>query len=146
MKYLKSLTLLILLAAALFSSSCDWMDEDSIARSEIREIIYDLERNYNWGDITGFMDLHHPDYLHKGRYRWQARDLWLDRMAEYSLMDASVIYIDIDGNYATVNMTIKLMSAEGDQTLHEPAASGDISYFYYDGSKWSIYGNQRWVK
>lgn len=146
MRILKLLILAGLLCVAMITSSCNWMDPDNSSRTEIREILYNLERNYNWGDITSFMDKHHPDYLHKGRYRWQARELWLDRMAQYSLINISVIYIDIAGDYATVNMTINLMSAEGDQTLHEPANSGDISYFYYDDTKWSIYGNQKWVK
>jgi len=70
-------------------------------------------------------------------------DLWLDRMAQYSLLEIEVLYIDLDDDYAVVHSKNKFISHSEPVILNEPEDSGDISYFKRENGVWYIYGNQR---
>ncbi|MDP2172622.1 MAG: hypothetical protein Q8M98_03230 [Candidatus Cloacimonadaceae bacterium] len=134
--------LIILLIIALMIGSCGWNDPDDTAISEIRDILYDISVSFNFGNITGIMRHAHPDYLHKGMRDYQLRELWLDRMALYSMLNMENILISVNGERATATMLMRFQSASDTLILDEPNISGDASYFYYDGNKWRLYGNQ----
>ena len=123
--------------------NCESNDSDTIAQRDIRDILYDISIDFNLKDINGIMDHLHTDYLHKGMTSYNFNDLWLDRMAQYSLLEIEVLYIDLDGDNATVHSKNKFTSHSETVTLNEPEDSGDISYFKRENGVWYIYGNQR---
>jgi len=137
-KFLISLVTLLILFLV---SSCNNSDPDTIAQKEIRDILYDVSVNFNLKNITGIMDHLHDEYLHKGMIDYHFNDLWLDRMAQFSLLEIEVLYIELDGDKAIVHSNNKFSSAIESQTLHEPEDSGDISYFKRENGVWLIYGN-----
>ena len=128
----------------LFIAGCKNTDPDTIARNEIRDILYDISQDFNTHNIEGIMDHVHPDYLHRSMISWGFNDLWLDRMAQYSLLEIEVLYIDISGDKAIVTSTNTFTSAYETLVLNEPQDSGDISYFIRDNGVWMVYGNQQW--
>ncbi|MDY0151936.1 MAG: hypothetical protein RBS43_06645 [Candidatus Cloacimonas sp.] len=140
MKKLSFLLLILLLLLGL--TNCGVEDADSIARRDIRDILYDISVDFNLNDIAPIMDHVHLDYLHKGLTSYNFNSLWLDRMAQFNLLEIEILYIEINGDYAIVHSSNKFSSASNSETLNEPEDSGDISYFRRDGGTWQIYGNQ----
>ncbi|MDZ4183161.1 MAG: hypothetical protein U1B83_09810 [Candidatus Cloacimonadaceae bacterium] len=141
-----SIRLVILLTIALLMASCGWNDPQITAASEIRDILYDISVNFNFGNISGIMSHVHPDYLHKGMRDWGLRELWLDRMASYSLLSIDFISVQVDGNYALATMRMSFDSPSETLVLQEPGDSGDASYFFFDGDKWRLHGNRYYVR
>lgn len=140
------LTLLAVIVILFGLTSCGPEDSDSIARSEIRDILYDVSVDFNLNDIYAIMEHLSPEYLHKGMIAYHFNDLWLDRMAQFSLLEIEIGYIEISGDLAVVHSTNKFSSAYENVTLNEPDDSGDISYFRRENGVWRIYGNQQWMK
>ena len=131
----------ILLMLAL--GSCESNDSDTIAQREIRDILYDISMEFNLKNMSGIMEHLHTEYRHKGMTSYNFNALWLDRMAQYSLLEIEVLYIDLDDDYAVVHSKNKFTSHSETVTLNEPEDSGDISYFKRENGVWYIYGNQR---
>jgi len=146
MKIIARLPYLFFLAGLLLLASCNTSDPETIAQKEIRDILYDLSVDFNLSDVAGIMDHVHEDYLHKGNNDHDFNDLWLDRMAQFSLLEIEVLYIEFEGDKAVVHSNNKFSSAIETVTLHEPEDSGDISYFKRENGVWLIYGNQMWAK
>lgn len=138
--------MLALILLAVLLSSCGESDNDSIAQKEIRDILYNLSLDFNLNDIAGIMEYLSDQYLHKGMIAYHFNDLWLDRMAQFSLLDIEVSYIEFMDNKAVVHSNNKFTSAVENVTLSEPEDSGDISYFIRENGVWRIYGNQLWAK
>ena len=136
--------ILILSVLMLLMAGCKDSDPDTIARNEIKDILYDISQDFNQHNIEGIMDHVHQDYLHKSMISWGFNDLWLDRMAQYSLLEIEVLYIDISGDKAIVTSTNTFTSAYETLVLNEPEDNGDISYFIRDNGVWMVYGNQQW--
>ncbi len=128
------LSLLLLLA-------CDGSVGDQ-AQTEIRDIIYDISRDFSWNDIEGIMAHVHPEYLHNGVYREEFRQLWMQRRAQYQLLDCTVSQVDIQDDHATVHLRLDFTATDGDLSYEDPQTSGDISFFVRDNGVWQIYGNQ----
>lgn len=139
---------LILFTASilLFAVSCKTSDPEAIAQKEIRDILYDLSVDFNLDNISGIMDHVSSEYLHKGLISYHLNDLWLDRMAQFNLLEIEVLYIELEGDKAVVHSNNKFTSAIETVTLQEPEDSGDISYFRRENGVWRIYGNQMWAK
>jgi hypothetical protein len=138
---IKKLLLLVLILPVMFACDEDTSTQDE---NEIRDIIYDISRDFSWNEIEGIMEHVHPDYLHDGMYDYQLWMLWQDRMADYDLLACDVSYVDIQGDYATVHMVMDFESSDGSYSYPEPETSGDASFFYYDYNygEWMLYGNQ----
>lgn len=137
---------LSVLLALLLVGSCKTSDPEAVAQREIRDLMYNISVNFNLSNITPIMDYLHSEYLHKGLIAYHFNDLWLDRMAQFSLLEIEVLYIEIQGDLAVVHSNNKFSSAYETLTLHEPEDSGDISYLKRDNGVWQIYGNQQWSK
>jgi ketosteroid isomerase-like protein len=137
----KALILLCCLLLALLSCDTDTQDQDE---TEIRDIIYDIAHDFSWNDVEGIMAHVHPDFRHNGIYREELRDLWLQRRAQYELLDCEVTQVDVDGDYAVVHMLMTFTSNTGNLSYPEPETQGDASYFRYDLGAWLLYGNQEW--
>jgi hypothetical protein len=139
---LRLVLILALAALGLLLASCDLTSPEEVAQNEIRDIIYDLSSNFNWKLVDGIMDHAHPDYLHDGMQSFGLRQLWLDRMSQYDLLDCEIQEVEVDGDFALVRMRMTFTSATGELVLDEPQDSGDASYFYNGGNGWRLYGNQ----
>lgn len=132
--------LLVIMLVFLFSGCKD--PSSSYDETRINDILYRIESAYNDHDVDALLMYFSPDYLHDGQSNWEIREVWLDRMAEFVLIDFQDIEINIHGDLATVGFRMKLISQT--QTLYsdEPATHGDLSYFIYEDSDWKVYGNQ----
>lgn len=135
-----------LLALSCFVCSCGISDPELQTEREIRDLVYELGRSFNWGDINAIMNHVHPEFRHKGMYEMQLRQLWLDRLARFSLMDTQIQRVEVKGDYATVFLKATFSSANETVYFDEPQDNGDYSYFYYDQGRWRLYGNQLWIK
>lgn len=111
-------------------------------KAQIEAILYDLATDFCQDNIPGIMEHVHQDYYHKGIYAYQLRELWLDRRAQYELLEISVINIDIVGDYATAFMRLTFTTADGTLSYLDPETNGDASYFFYDAGAWKLYGNR----
>jgi len=136
----------ILLIFCILISSCDISDPQISAEQEIRDLIYDLTQAFNWGDINAIMAPVHPSFRHKGMYGMQLRQLWLDRMARFPLLEITVSSVEVNGNYAVAHFSMLFTSSTESILSTEPQDNGDLSYFIYDAGKWLIYGDQGWIK
>jgi len=144
----RALSLIIILLASLLAlSGCDTTDPDNTNESDIRAAIYQITSSFNWNNIDAIMALVHTDYLHKGMYRNQLQQLWLDRRALYTNLETTIWSVTILDDRATVSMRMTF-SGPGvpTLTLDEPQSSGDASYFFHDGQSWVLYGDQEWGK
>jgi hypothetical protein len=132
---------LLITGFMLILCGCDWTNPDQ-SETEIRNIVYDVEHDFNWNDIDGIMGHVHPDYLHNGMHSMQLRDVWLNRKADYDLLSCDVDSVLVQSDFAIVYMTLTFQNSSGNYAYHEPESFGDISYFCYDHDSWRIYGNQ----
>jgi len=139
---LKKYLLITLVLLAMLLSNCAESNPDSIAQQEIRDILYSLSLDFNMNDVAGIMEYLSTQYLHKGMISYNFNDLWLDRMAQFSLLEIEVLYIEVTDNKAVVHSNNKFTSAIENVTLSEPEDSGDISYFIRENGVWRICGNQ----
>ncbi|HNZ07039.1 MAG TPA: nuclear transport factor 2 family protein [Candidatus Cloacimonadota bacterium] len=136
----------ILLVLSMLNSSCGISDPQIGAEQEIRDLIYDVTQAYNWGDIDAIMELVHPEFRHEGMYSLQLRQLWLDRLARFPLLETNVTSVKVNGDYAVAHFSMLLTSSTESILSTEPQDNGDLSYFFYDSGKWQIYGDQGWIK
>ena len=144
---MKHFLLLLLLAITLIGvTSCGPDNSETIAKREIRDVLFDISANFNLKNIEGIMEHLHTEYLHKGMISYHFNDLWLDRMAQFSLLDIEILYIELQDNKAVVHSKNTFTSAIESVTLNEPEDSGDISYFIRQNGVWLVYGNQLWAK
>ena len=136
----RHLSLIILL---LLLASCKLTKPEYSTENQIKNTLYGISNSFNNKDLAPIMNAVHEDYSHNGMIKWNLRELWLDRMARYSLLEINVVQITFNGDYyATVTMVMDFQDAAGNLVLNEPWDSGDISYFYYNGRSWVICGNQ----
>jgi hypothetical protein len=137
----------VLLMSAFLFHACDTTDPDNTSETEIRTAIYEITNAFNWNNVDEIMALVHNDYLHKGMYRNQLQQLWLDRRALYTNLETTIWSVNINSDRATVNMRMTF-SGPGVPTLilDEPQSSGDASFFFQDGQSWVLYGDQGWGK
>lgn len=139
--------LAVLLAGILAVSGCDTSSPDNVSENEIRTAIYNITYAFNMNNVDDIMAYVHADYLHKGMYRNQLQQLWLDRRALYTNLETTIWSVNINSDRATVNMRMAF-SGPGVPTLilDEPQSSGDTSFFFHDGQSWVLYGDQQWGK
>lgn len=141
-----SLRILFVLLILLGLMACGPDDSDTIARREIRDVLYDVTVHFNLHDAYGIMEHLHDEYLHKGMIAYHFNDLWLDRMAQFNLLEIEIVYIEIQGDLAIAHTKNTFSSAFETVVLDEPEDSGDIAYFKRSNGVWQIYGNQLWSK
>ncbi len=122
-------------------AGCD-SNAEELDEREIRDIIYDIARDFSWNDIDGIMARVHPDYLHNGLNREELRELWLGRRATYELLDCTVDRVEFEYDRAVVFLSLDFTSSTGNLSYQDPATSGDISHFIRSGGEWLIWGNQ----
>ena len=106
MKKIGLLLLLIIISLCACDTNSTKPDEE-----EIRNIIYDISRDFCWNDINGIMEYVHKDFRHNGMYRDELRLLWNERRNKYQLLDCDISQIYIHNEYATVFMTMTYQSA-----------------------------------
>jgi hypothetical protein len=135
-------TFFILLAAVFLLTGCPHATSADYDESRINSILYDVETAFNNHDIDALMLPFYYNYLHNGMVLWEVREVWLDRMSTYQLMDLQNINITVVDDKATVTFTMKLQNSTETIYTEEPASNGDLSYFFYDGSDWYVCGNQ----
>lgn len=142
---MKSLALL-LLPFVLLNFSCGISSIEHSSEKEIEDILYQVSQNYNWGNVDAIMAHASLDYRHQGMQRMQLRQLWLDRMAEYPLMEISELKVYLSSDYAVAHFKLSLISSSQTKISQEPEEHGDLSYFYHDGYSWKLYGNQEYIQ
>ena len=142
---MKALRLLII-PILLLIASCGISSPELADERQIRDILYEISQDYNWGDIDGIMAHASIDYRHDGMQRMQLRQLWLDRMGRYPLMEIREVTVSFDGVYAIAGFKMSLISSEESVVSREPEDHGDLSFFYYDGFEWKLHGNQEFFK
>lgn len=131
----------MLLSLLLLSCASDQLSQ---AEAQIRDSIYEIEKDFNWNDIDGIMAQVSPDFLHNGLNRQDLRALWLQRRALYELLDCQITLVEVDDYDAVVHMRMEFTGAEETLEYQEPESFGDASYFRFDGNVWRLYGNQDW--
>lgn len=127
-------------------SGCKSTSSQDYNVSRINTILYNVRRAFNEHDIDTLMSHIHLNYLHKGQSRWAIREVWLNRMSNYQIIDFLNVAIFVDGNSARVEFTMKLQNADETVYTNEPNQNGDLSFFIYDNYDWSVYGNQFYYK
>lgn len=135
-------SVLFLCVSAMLTIGCRSTTSDNYDETRINAIMYNVKKAFNDHDIDVLMQYIHFDYLHNGQSRWEIRELWLDRMSEYVLVDFQSINIDVHNDTAVVSFTMKLQKPDETVYSDEPNAHGDLSYFIYENSDWYVYGNQ----
>ncbi len=127
----------------LFLASCE-TDPNAAAEYEIRNIIYDISRDFSWGEVDGIMAHVHPDFRHKGMYSAELRQLWLNRRGQYQLLDCEISEVEVNYDRAIVSMTMTFQTANATYSYPEPETYGDASHFIYESGSWQLYGDQNW--
>lgn len=138
----KILFTLALLFILLMITSCKDTTSVSYDETRITTILYNIKQAFNSHDIDALMTGFHQDYLHNGNSRFAIREIWLNRMGEYLLINFENVKIRVADDKAVVSFTMKLIKQDATLTTEEPGNSGDLSYFFYDGYDWYVYGNQ----
>ena len=108
--------------------------------------MYNIRMAFNDHDIDRLMSYINTGYLHKGQSRWEIREVWLDRMAEFLIIDFQNICIEVHDDRAVVSFTMKLQNQTESVYSTEPERHGDLSYFIYVNNIWWVYGNQLYYK
>ncbi|MDO9577764.1 MAG: nuclear transport factor 2 family protein [Candidatus Cloacimonadales bacterium] len=134
---MKQLLLILILVVSL--SSCETSSPKEIAKAEIEEIFEKVRSSYNFGDLPGIMEHFHPNFLHNGDDYQVEEVVWELRRNQYPTLDFDDLYIDLNGDFASVAFTLYL----GDEEFTEPSTEkGDLSYFYKTFDGWKICGNE----
>ncbi len=136
----------LLLPFLLLLMSCDVSSPEDATEMQIKDILYEIGKNYNWGNVAAIMEYVSVDYRHNGMQRMQLEQLWLDRMARYPLMEIKDLRLEISSDYAVAHFTLSLVSSSQTKISQEPGENGDLSYFYHDGYSWKLHGNQEYIK
>lgn len=137
---------LLLIPILLLIASCGISSPELADERQIRDILYEISQDYNWGDIDGIMAHASIDYRHDGMQRMQLRQLWLDRMGRYPLLEITELKVTLSGDYATASFKMSLISSDQTVVSREPEDNGDLSFFYHDGVSWKLHGNQEYIK
>ena len=141
--YKRLLPILLCLLLCFMLFSCKKTTSTNYDETRITEIMYNMESAFNNHDIDALMAFFSNSYLHKGQSRMVIREVWLDRMATYLLVDFENITIDQHNDEAVVSFRMKLSNSTSTIYSDEPSTHGDISYFCYDNETWKVYGNQQ---
>lgn len=123
-------------------AGCKDSTSNNYDETRINEIMYNIKSAYNDNDIDALMQYFHTDYLHNGQSRWEIKEVWLNRKAEFPIIDFQNTELSIHDDIAVVSFRMKLSKSTEDVYSDEPADHGDLSYFIYDNSDWKVYGNQ----
>jgi hypothetical protein len=143
LRYTLNILIFICILISLFLlMSCKDTTSGSYDETRINEILYSIESAFNDHDIDALMQYFDINYLHNGQSKWEIREVWLDRMAEYLLIDFQSIEIDVQNGKAIVSFRMKLSNSTSPVYSEEPLTHGDLSYFIYDNSDWKVFGNQ----
>jgi len=130
----------------LVTTGCQHSTHLNYAETRINDILYNIRQAFNNHDIDALMTYFHYDYLHDGYNKWEIEQVWLDRMAEYLLIDFQNVQIDVYRDEAVVSFTMKLQNQTEAVYYTEPAAHGDLSFFYHNNYDWYVYGNRHYYK
>ncbi len=137
----------LLLPFLLLSASCSISSPEDTDVREIRDILYEISQHHSWGEIDEMMAHTSIDYRHDGMQRMQLKQLWLDRMGRYPLMEITEVKVAFSGrDYAVASFKMSLISSDRTVVSQEPGDNGDLSYFYHDGYGWKLHGNQDFIK
>ncbi len=139
---LRKLIITALLFIGIFLGSCKEDSSDKIAQKEIRDILYDISVDFNLKNMYGIMEHLHTNYWHKGKISYHFNTDWLNLMAQFSLLEIEVLYIELQDSKAIVHLRKKFSSSYETMEQNDPEDNGDISYFYRDNGVWYVYGNQ----
>jgi len=140
-KSYRLLVLVCVLSGFMFFS-CQDTTSSSYDETRLNEIMYNIKSAFNDHDIDALMQYYDSAYLHDGQSKWEIREVWLDRMAQYLLIDFQSIEVDVQNDRAMVIFRMKLTNATSVVYSDEPQTNGDLSYFSYDNSDWKVFGNQ----
>jgi hypothetical protein len=136
--------LLLFCVSLILVSGCSYATSDEYDENRVNTILYNIKQAFNNHDIDGLMIYFHHDYLHNGQSKLQIEQVWLDRMAQYLLIDFQNIDIDVHGDAALVTFTMVLQTQHETVNYDEPDSHGDLSFFEYIDSDWYVYGNQHY--
>lgn len=139
MRLIRLFFLLLMLITLVTCDLTNPIDNDS---SQIKDLLYDLSIAFNNKEIENVMNYVHPDFLHNGLIPFTLRELWLDRMAVYSLMSIENISVQVTDEHAVATFRIRFEGQDGEIEYEAPFELSDVSYFYFHQDKWKLYGNQ----
>ena len=129
--------------------SCNLSDKNQINRSQIANLLRDIEFEFNKQipnqSLEKIMSCFHRDYKHNSNQILSVENYWSKNLTDYrSIKIEDVDIVDLDDDYAEVRFKMTFFNTEDKPTLHfmDPKGNGFMSYFKYENS-WKIYGNQR---
>lgn len=135
-------TLIIIIICFLTSCTND-LSKTEIAKANINDVIQRVEDAFNEMNINDIMKYYDEDFYHKGYNKYNQKIVWEDRMAEFNYCSFENINIDIDGDFAIVQFSMRLSSNSSEDLFFEPDDHGDLSYFKKINGSWMVYGNQQ---
>ncbi|HOE92029.1 MAG TPA: hypothetical protein PLV22_08640 [Candidatus Cloacimonadota bacterium] len=137
--------ILFLLLTLLFLNSClTELSNEDIAKSQINNVLLNIKDGFNELDIAKIMYEYDNDFLHKGKYKFEEKFIWQDRMTAFTYLDISDVHIEIDEDFAVVYF-LATYSKYGNQThFIEPDENGDMSFFRKINGQWKVYGNRQY--
>ncbi len=137
--------ILFLIVCLLISCTSD-LSKTEIAQANINDVMLRIEDAFNEMNINDIMKYYDEDYYHKGYNKFNQKFVWEDRMADYNYCSFENISIDVNGDFATVQFTMRLTSPSSEELFFEPNDHGDLSYFRKINGVWKVYGNQQNAK
>lgn len=126
----------------IFLFSCGVSSPEEVDDYEIEQILEEIEKEFNFGNLEGIMIYYHEDFLHNNKNYWEEETVWQLRLLEYNMIEFQNIEVEINGAFAQASFKMIFTNNSGVHVFNEPEDHGDVSYFYKENQVWKIYGNQ----
>ncbi len=138
---MKFLLIIILLCCI---GACDESSPQKLDKSDIEDILSDIEANFSKGNEIALLKNYHDDFLHNSDILSNEQVVWQERLNRYADLTISELSIEIDGDHATANFKISYTGIHGNEIFLEPEDHGDMSYYIKDYGVWYIWGNRKY--
>ena len=135
--------LFVLLLALLSILSCKSVTSTQDSSDYlIKEILSNIQYDFNFSHLDSLYQYIHPDFLHKDRNKNAEIDYWENLFYKYSYLSIKDIEVQRINYYkAKVKFNLVFQNTTQITEYNEPSQEfGDLSYFFYDNGKWYLIG------
>ncbi len=133
--------LIMLIAIYLFSCKATTTVNEQIDYS-IKEILSQIEIDFNFGDIDSLITFISPHFEHKGKDYNQEVLFWRDLYYQYTFLSIDNIEVQrLTYEKAKAKFILTFKNSTETVQYNEPSEQfGDLSYFIFENGKWKLIG------
>jgi hypothetical protein len=117
--------------AVLLVFGCDVTSPKDVNKSQIKNILRDIEINFREQDIDSIMSYYHPEFQHEDDNFFSEEERWQVRFIDYQDIQITDISIAFSSDeWAVASFSLTFTTVTQNYQFEEPSIeNGDLSYF-----------------